>query len=329
MSPVSKTRTALKSTLKSVLFLLVLIGVGYAIYQQWQRIDFAQVTVRPVPMVLALGMLIGVSTVQMISYRTLLQAYAHAPQWRAMLAVAWVPPLGKYIPGKVAALMAAMALLKRFSIPTAVAVSVVLVLDGLAVLAGLISGLPVLYWEPVRNIVPWAWVVCIPVIVIGVMCLWPGIFGRLINTLLTRLGKSPLPRLPTAREYLIPVLCAFLQWGLAGLSLMWMVESITDQDQWSRLPLYISFAALSQTIGYLALFAPGGIGVREAILLAGLSPLVGPLVGLIVPLRALAQIAVDVMLACIGLSILSRLKSSPAHFTPTSSPVTPPPGSGG
>lgn len=307
----SKTGTILKTILKSVLFLLVLVGVGYAIYQQWQKIDFSQVTIRLVPMVLALGMLIGVSTVQMISYRMLLRAYAHPPGWLAMLAVAWVPPLGKYIPGKVAALMAAMALLKRFSIPTAVAISVVLVLDGLAVLAGLISGLPVLYWEPVRQIVPWAWVACIPVIATGVVCLWPGIFGRLINLLLTRLGKSPLPRLPTAAEYLVPVLCAFLQWGLAGLSLMWMVESITDQDQWLRLPLFISFAALSQTIGYLALFAPGGIGVREAILLAGLTPLVGPLVGLIVPLRALAQIVVDVMLACIGLGILARLKSSP------------------
>lgn len=324
----SKKRSSLKYALKSVLFLLVLTGVGYAIYQQWQRIDFSQVTVRPVPMVLALGMLIGVSTVQMISYRTLLKAYAHAPGWLAMLAVAWVPPLGKYIPGKIAALMAAMALLKRFSIPTAVAVSVVLVLDGLAVLAGLITGLPVLYWEPVRKTVPWAWVVCIPVIAIGALCLWPGVFGRLMNTILTRLGKSPLPRLPTAGEYLIPVLCAFSQWGLAGLSLMWMVESITNQDQWHRLPLYISFAALSQTIGYLALFAPGGIGVREAILLAGLIPLVGPLVGLIVPLRALVQIVVDVMLACIGLAILNRLKPSlvdipPVSPTDTSTPGTP------
>ncbi|GIW75221.1 MAG: membrane protein [Phycisphaerae bacterium] len=320
----SKTGTILKTILKSVLFLLVLTGVGYAIYQQWQKIDFSQVTIRLVPMVLALGMLIGVSTVQMISYRMLLRAYARPPGWLAMLAVAWVPPLGKYIPGKVAALMAAMALLKRFSIPTAVAVSVVLVLDGLAVLAGLISGLPVLYWEPVRQIVPWAWVACIPVIATGVVCLWPSVFGRLINLLLTRLGKSPLPRLPTASEYLVPVLCAFSQWGLAGLSLMWMVESITDQDQWHRFPLFISFAALSQTIGYLALFAPGGIGVREAILLAGLTPLVGPLVGLIVPLRALSQIVVDVMLACIGLGILARLKSSPGTIPATSSAVIPP-----
>jgi uncharacterized membrane protein YbhN (UPF0104 family) len=105
---------------------------------------------------------------------------------------------------------------------------------------------------------------------------------------------------------------------------MWMVESITDQDQWHRFPLFISFAALSQTIGYLALFAPGGIGVREAILLAGLTPLVGPLVGLIVPLRALSQIVVDVMLACIGLGILARLKSSPGTIPATSSAVIPP-----
>ncbi len=296
-------RNAIKLTLLAIVFALV----GYALYQQWQNIDFSTVTIRPIPLVLSLIALIAVSTVQMISYRTLLGAYAHAPTWTQMLAVAWVPPLGKYIPGKVAALLAAMSMLRRFAIPAAVAVSVVLVLDGLAVIAGLITGAPLLYWEPVRRVAPWAWIVCIPVVIGGIVCLYPSIFGRLVNFLLRKLKKQPLPKMPPLRAYIVPVLCAFGQWVLAGISLLWMVQSVTGELRLRDLPILISFAALSQTIGYLALFAPGGIGVREAILLAGLTPLVGPLAAIIVPIRAVAQILVDSLLAIVGLCVLRRL----------------------
>ncbi len=299
-------RKKLIGVVKLVLLALVFGLVGYALWKQWQKIDFSQVTIRPVPLVLSLVALVGVSTVQMISYRTLLGAYAHAPTWPQMLAVAWVPPLGKYIPGKVAALLAAMSMLKRFAIPTAVAVSVVLVLDGLAVIAGLITGAPLLMWKPVRDVAPWAWMVCIPVVMVGIVCLWPSVFGRLVNFLLRKMKKQPLPKMPPASQYVIPVCCAFGQWVLAGISLMWMAESVTGKPMWHDLPILISFAALAQTIGYLALFAPGGIGVREAILLAGLTPLLGPLAAIIVPIRAVAQILVDVILACFGGIILRR-----------------------
>lgn len=310
--PPAARRSVIPTLIKLVLLLIVFALVGYSLWTQWQKIDFSKITVRVVPLALSMIALVGVSTVQMISYRTLLGAYAHAPRWGQMLAVAWVPPLGKYIPGKVAALLAAMTMLRRFAIPAAVAVSVVLVLDGLAVIAGLITGAPLLYWEPVRRVAPWAWVVCIPVVLAGVVCLYPSVFGTLVNFLLRKLKKQPLPKMPPVSKYLVPVLCAFAQWGLAGLSLMWMVQSVTGEPHWRDLPIFISFAALSQTIGYLALFAPGGIGVREAILLAGLTPLVGPLAAIIVPIRVLAQIVNDVVLALIGLFILRRESSRTA-----------------
>jgi len=296
------------AAIKLILFLGVFALVIWTLSKQWGEIrkKDIEVHVRPLPLLLSLVTLIAVSTVQMISYRTLLGAYAHAPKWKQMLAVAWVPPLGKYIPGKVAALVAAMSMLRRFAIPTAVAFSVVLVLDGLAVIAGLITGTPLLFWKPIHDVAPWASLVSIPVVIAGIICLYPTVFGRLVNWLLVKLKKQPLPRMPAAKEYLIPVICAFAQWVFAGISLLWMVQSVTGELKLSQLPLMISFAALSQTLGYLALFAPGGLGPREAILLAALTPLVGPLAAVIVPIRAVAQILVDVALALLGLFILRR-----------------------
>lgn len=303
-----RSRKRLIAVVKTVLLLIVFALVGWALYKQWKLIDFSTVTLRPVPLVLSILALVGVSTVQMISYRTLLGAYAHAPRGLDMLAVAWVPPLGKYVPGKVAALLAAMSMLRKFSIPAAVAIAVVLVLDGLAVIAGLITGAPLLFWAPVREKAAWAPYVCVPVVIGGIVALYPSVFGRLVNFALRKLKKQQLPKMPPVSQYLVPVACAFAQWVLAGLSLMWIVESITGDPHYARLPLFISFAALSQTIGYLALFAPGGRGVTDGILLIAFAgiPEIGPRVAVIVVVRALAQIAVDVVLAVTGLLILRR-----------------------
>ncbi|HEY0008946.1 MAG TPA: hypothetical protein VGB55_09495 [Tepidisphaeraceae bacterium] len=297
------------SVVKGVLLAIIIYLVGAAMWKQWKVIEAQNIPVqiRPIPLLLALLALIGVSTVQMISYRALLSAYASAPPWRAMLAVAWLPPLGKYVPGKVAALLAAMAILRRFGIPGAVAVAVVLVLDGLAVIAGLITGSPLLLWRPIREIAPWAWTLCVPVVIVGIICLWPSVFGRIINFALKKAKKPSLPKMPPVSRYLIPVTCAFAQWVLAGLGLLLIVASVTGEIKWSHWPLMIAFAALSQTIGYLVLISPGGFGPTQAIQLACLTPLVGPLAAVIVPIRLLAQVFVDLILASVGAFVLRKV----------------------
>ena len=42
-----------------------------------------------------------------------------------------------------------------------------------------------------------------------------------------------------------------------------------------RLPTFIVIAVLANTIAYLVIILPGGIGVREAVLYVGLDPIIG------------------------------------------------------
>ncbi len=294
---------------KLSLLVLVLALVGRVLWRQWQQIAASDtpVQIRPWPLVGTFVMLIAVAMIQAVSYRTLLGAFATAPAWRAMPTIAWVPPMGKYIPG--GAVVAAVAMLRRLHIPVPVAVAVVLVQDGLAQLAGLIFSVPLLWWQPVSDRVPWAKILAMPAIAAAALCLWPTIFAFLINTLLRLLKKPPLPRTPAAREYSIPMACAFGQWVLHGAGLGFILHSVTGVSPLtsaSEFLLLMSFAALSQTLGYLAFFAPGGLGVREAVLLACLTPLVGPLAAVIVPIRAIAQVVVDLTMGAIGLGVAAR-----------------------
>ena len=305
--PTTAHRGRLVAILKAVVLFVVLAFVGWALVGQFKRIDWATIEFRAAPVVVATLLLVGVSTVQMISYRSLLGAYAAPPPWRAMAAVAWIPPLGKYVPGKVGALVGAIYMLRRFGVPAAAAVSVVLVLDGLAVIAGLICGAPILAWEPVRRVLPGGWIYAAVLIAGGLTVLHPSVFGRLANFCLRRLGRAPLAKLPDLSHYAVPVLCAFAQWLLAGLALWWMTRSVSDVPARS-IGLFISIAALAMTVSYLALFAPGGLGVREAIYLGALAaiPGVGAKGAIVVALMRLAQTLVELGLAGLGWMLLHR-----------------------
>lgn len=309
--PVAARLRALR-WLKVAIFLTVLAFVIWALVGQFRRIDWAAVRFHPGWAGVSLLLLIGVSTVQMISYRFLLAAYAAPPPWRAMAAVAWIPPLGKYVPGKVAALLGAMYMLRRFAVPAAVAVSVVLVLDGLAVIAGLICGAPLLLTESAGRVLPGGAIYCGIVVATGIVCLHPRVFGSLVNFGLRKLGREPLPKMPDLAHYVVPVLCAFGQWVLAGAALWCMTRSVAGVEV-VLFPWFISMAALAMTISYLAVFAPGGLGVREAIYLGTLTaiPGIGPKAAIIVALMRLAQTIVELGLAGIGMGMLR-------HNTPVS-----------
>ena len=69
-----------------------------------------------------------------------------------------------------------------------------------------------------------------------------------------------------------------LSWSLHGLSLGLTLASISDQGLvWQEWPRWIAAVSAAYALGFLALFAPAGLGVREGLIsaiLAG-SPLIG------------------------------------------------------
>jgi uncharacterized membrane protein YbhN (UPF0104 family) len=287
------------------LLAVVLVFVGRTLWTQFRQIDWSEVHFKPLPLLGAFFCLVAVYFVQMLSYRMLLRAYAHAPSWRAMATVAWVPPLGKYVPGKVASIASAIYLLRKFHIPAAVAVSVVLVMDGLAVLTGLITGSPLLAWGPVQKILPHGWLICLMVVIGGIICLHPAVYCRLINVVLRRTGRAPLERMPPAKHYVGPVACGFAQWALAGLALWLISRSLTDVAP-GHLPLFVAVAGLGYTVSYLTLFAPGGLGVREAIFNTALVLVVGDVSAVVVVVMRIVQTLVEVGLAGVGYALFQR-----------------------
>ena len=284
---------------------IVLAFVAYALIKQFRQVRWSEVHFHPIPATAAVACIFGVSAMQLIARWTLLIAYGYPLTWRVQLPAAWVPQLGKYVPGGIASVGGAVYLLRKQGVPAAVGLSVAVLLDALAVMAGLIVSTPLLLWEPVRAKLPMAWLACIVMIVAGVILLHPRVFVGLLNWTLKKLRRNPIAQAPPLARYLWPVLASFGQWLFAGFGLWFMTLAVTDVEA-RLIPLFIASAALAMTVSYLMPFTPGGLGIREGLYLLTLGPTVGPAAAIVVVAMRVVQTLIEVLLAGVGALLLRR-----------------------
>jgi len=156
------------------------------------------------------------------------------------------------------------------------------------------------------------WIWCGLLIVVSLVCLYPPVFARLINFALRKLKRDPLTAVPTLHYYLLPILAGFAQWICWGLAMWFMSRSITPVGL-NVLPRFIVIAAIANTIGYLAFFTNGGLGVREFFLALGLNPIIGAENAAIVVIAVrVVQTLVEIVLAGLGMLILKRMDKATA-----------------
>ena len=285
---------------------LVMGFVVYALVKQFRALDWSQVHFATAPALAAVACLFAVSAMQLVARWTLLIAYGYPLDWRIQLPAAWVPQLGKYVPGGVASVGGAVILLRKHGVPATVGLTVALLLDGLAVVAGLIVSTPLLMWGPIRKDYPEVWIASVGVTVAGLMVLHPRVFVGLLNILLKRMKRQPITQVPPIGRYLWPVIASFAQWVFTGFALWFMTSAITPVTV-QLLPLFIGCAALAWTVSYLMPFAPGGLGIREALYLITLGPVIGAKVAIVVVAMRIVQTLIEVLLALIGAALLRRL----------------------
>ena len=248
--------------IKAMKWVACLVVVGYvavALTAHIRKIDWQSVHFRWTFALLAGGCFAMVTVTQIIAYRFLLAAYGAAPSWPQAATLSWLPALGKYVPGKIAALSGTVYLLRRFRISAPVALSVALMADAIAVLTGLIVASPALRLPEIRAILPGGWIWSVLMIAAGLICLSPPVFTRLLNIVLRRLNLAELQSVPRLHHYAIPVLAAIVQWFLWGLVLWLTIRAITPIPP-NELPAMIYLISLANTIAYLMIFTPGGLG---------------------------------------------------------------------
>lgn len=305
--PLGPAAKALFAFAKLSLFCVVIIFIGRALAARWAAISWAEMRFRPGFLVLAAAcqaarlLLIG------CSYRFLLAPQCRLPRRSATFAIVWIGRLGKYVPGKLASALGTVWMLRREGVPVRAAGSAVFLCQGLMVTIGLLVASPLTLWQPVYQRLPMAWLGCVLVLSAGLVFLHPRGFFAVSDFVL---GKLRLPPLRTQRRYRNYLGCLgtlVVNVALGGIGLWFVARSVTDVPiKW--VPVLTSAGALAGAVGFLAVFAPGGLGVREGILLIILGRIIAPGDSAVVVVGArLMEVVVEIAMAGVGLLILRFL----------------------
>jgi len=198
--------------------------------------------------------------------------------------------LGKYIPGKAMVLVIRSAMVQSRgcrALPAAIAVTyetLTMMDTGLAV--G-IAFAPLVFanWRsehsPLRNYSP---VFESGILILGMLGIFAGLL-RPFSRLLTWIAIKATPGGAAAASDSVAIPARLIAAGCGAFVVSWLVQGLSlgvtlyaisatpfELSQW---PLWTGAMALSTALGFAVLFAPGGLGVREGILLGMLSEQAG------------------------------------------------------
>jgi hypothetical protein len=254
---------------------VVIAFAGREIARQWRdvapalaslRIDWIRVT--------ASGLLVLTTYLILVeAWRATLRVWSETLPFATAARIWFVSNLGKYVPGKVWQIAAMGAMAQRASVSAAAAigssllVNLVSVIAGFAVIAltaaGRISA--VVGRQGAGSASSEIAVVGIAIAGGVALALAPVAVPGLV-TLASRLtGRTiPIPRVP-AKAVWVAAASTVASWLLYGLAFSLFAHGITPRAT-GNATSYIAVYTGSYLAGYLALFAPGGVGVREAVL---------------------------------------------------------------
>lgn len=222
---------------------------------------------------------------------------------RLLSALGYAPPLpplsrayfcghpGKYVPGKGTVLVIRAAMLHRCGVPPAVTVYTVTLETLTYISAGIVVSVLLLPWlahaaPRWREFADW---IDRPAARIGVSlaAVAGSIVGLAILSFVSRRlaakfeGSSPSMQTMSGgisiRTISAGLLVYVAAWWMQGVTLGLTLQSISAESvDWSNLPNWTAAAAVALVGGFLAMFAPAGLGVREGLVIELLEQQVGP-----------------------------------------------------
>ena len=206
-------------------------------------------------------------------WREVLKSSGRTPSLARVYKVWFFSNLGRYLPGKIWTFVSVVYLLEKEGVTAQRSLYTSILAQAMSVISGLILAAIFLGYRCYFKLrLGWPMLVPACVLLFGFITLtiFPKTLVRTINLFLGIFKKQTID-FDLKREDLFRFLTLYaLSWFLFGFAFLVFIKSITSLNWNLYLDLTAAFSG-SMTLGFLALFAPGGIGVREGILSAILS----------------------------------------------------------
>lgn len=256
-----------------VFFFLAVAAVvlaGRAILAQWDAFRASGVRLQPRwPLVTASSLLVLVAYAVLVeTWRRTVRAWDSDLAWGQAARIWFISNLGRYLPGKVWQIGAMGVMAQEHGVSVVASTGSALVINLVNLLAGfglvLVTGAD--FFEAPRAAIALA-----AALVVGIF-LAPRIvplLGGMASRIVGR--RLEVPVLPDRAVWLASIGCV-LAWILYGVAFQLFVAGVIGHAP-GRTTSYVAAFTGSYLAGYIALFAPGGIGVREGSLIVALGRL--------------------------------------------------------
>lgn len=198
------------------------------------------------------------------TWRQIVVAWGGKLSWPAAARIWFISNLGRYVPGKVWQIGAMGALAQEAGVSSVAAVGSALVVN----LVNLLAGLLVVLVAGSRLVVGYGRALDTALVVFCVLVIGsPWLLPPLTRLAIRVTGRNiPIPSIPPFAIIFAVAGCS-LAWNLYGLAFHDLTIAIFGGAA-GRPTYYTAVFTLSYLIGYIVLFAPGGLGVRESSLIA-------------------------------------------------------------
>jgi hypothetical protein len=252
---------------------------------------------------------LGTCAVGTLAYRQVYLGLGSKLSWQQGLILLTIPPVGKYLPSKVLSVAGHAAIAKSFGVRLKISGAAAMLIMGLGLASATLLGIFLLMVssEPGKEIETVQLGIAAGMLLVMLISLHPSIFLRVFNLVLRLIKQTPIAATLSlgriaAIFFILLINNALYISGSAMMALGFVAAPV------SSLPVIIGASCLANVAGFLALFAPAGIGVREGVLLLMLTPILGAgTAGILVVVIRLVQTAADLVLAGAGYAILNFL----------------------
>lgn len=285
--------------LKLLLLIVVVVFIARRAIELWQSAPAHSISINvlwliPAGLVYFAGWLPSVWF-----WMALLRAMRQPVNWWNGIRAYYVSHLGKYVPGKALALVIRGAMVEKSGVSpmlagvTGACETLVFMGTGSALFLA-VSPIVLSNLSDASRFVPWRWCVEHPtsfaMIVAAVTFATTPFSAWFFTRLCRRIVKASAESVevePSISAMLVSkgVCATMFGWCLHTLSLGFVLQSVsTDSFDLSRFPLWLAASTLSMVGGFVILIAPGGLGVREGLLIEILKdqPDIGPAAAIIV-----------------------------------------------
>jgi uncharacterized membrane protein YbhN (UPF0104 family) len=264
--------------IKAVLAVLVLAYVGRHVARTWEDLHKHGETLHVAPAWIALALLLYLGGLAACGYyfgRVMQVSPTPVGDFAALRAYL-ISHLGKYVPGKAMVVVMRVGLLAPYGARPATAAFATLY-ETLTMMAagGLIAAAGFAVPPPQLGALVLGAALGVAFLVVVDPLVFPRL-SRLISLPFPGVGPEALPRI--SRGLLgVGLLWSSAGWALLGLSQVAVVRAVAPAGVPVGLwPAVIGGVALATVAGFAVAVLPGGLGVREGVLMTVLAPALGP-----------------------------------------------------